>query len=162
MPSRQRNLAMRSLELRIPPPVVALAFGLLMWLAAQLVPSFAWPAPARIGGALALAGAGAALDIAALVAFLRAHTTVNPLRPGAASSLVVTGIYRRSRNPMYVGAALLLVAWATFLANAAAYLLVPVFVLYLTRFQIIPEERLLADIFGPRYRSYRETVRRWL
>ena len=153
---------MRSLELKIPPPVVALLFGLLMWLAAHTVPSFAWPATARIAAAVALAAVGAAFDVAGFVSFRRARTTINPLRPADASSLVVTGVYRYTRNPMYVGGALLLLAWAAFLANAAAFLLVPGFVLYLTRFQIIPEERVLAGIFGAEYREYCERVRRWL
>jgi len=153
---------MRILELKIPPPVVALAVGLLMWLAAQVTPSFAWPATARLAAAVVLAALGASFDIAGFVSFRRARTTINPLRPARASSLVVTGVYRYTRNPMYVGAALLLLAWAAFLANAAAFLLVPVFVLYLTRFQIIPEERALSGIFGAEYRAYCGRVRRWL
>ena len=153
---------MRWLELRIPPPVVALVVGLTMWLAAQVVPSFGWPSPVRIAAALALAAVGLSFDVAGFVSFRRARTTLNPLRPARASSLVVTGIYRYTRNPMYVGGALLLLAWAAFLANAAALALVPGFVLYLTRFQIIPEERVLSGIFGAEYRAYCERVRRWL
>jgi len=153
---------MRFLELKIPPPVVALLFGLLMWGAAQLVPSFAWPAAARVAAVVALAGVGLAFDVTGFISFRRARTTINPLRPAAASSLVVTGIYRHTRNPMYVGLALLLLAWATFLANAAAFLLVPAAVLYLTRFQIMPEERILRRIFGVEHLAYCERVRRWL
>jgi protein-S-isoprenylcysteine O-methyltransferase Ste14 len=153
---------MRWLELRMPPPVVALVAGLLMWLAAQVVPSFGWPLPARIAAAAALAVVGVAFDVAGFVSFRRARTTINPLRPARASSLVVTGVYRYTRNPMYVGAALLLLAWAAFLANAAALALVPAFVLYLTRFQINPEERALSGIFGAQYRAYCGRVRRWL
>ena len=153
---------MRWLELRIPPPVVALVAGLLMWLAAQGVPSFGWPLAARIAAAVALAAVGLSFDVAGFVSFRRARTTINPLRPARASSLVVTGVYRYTRNPMYVGGALLLLAWAAFLANAAALALVPGFVLYLTRFQIIPEERVLSGIFGAPYRAYCGRVRRWL
>jgi protein-S-isoprenylcysteine O-methyltransferase Ste14 len=153
---------MRSLELKIPPPAVALAFALLMWLAAQWIPSFSWPALPRIAAAVALAAVGVAFDVAGFVSFRHARTTINPLRPARASALVVTGVYRHTRNPMYVGLAALLVAWATFLGNPAAYLLVPAFVLYLTRFQIIPEERVLPGLFGPEYHAYCERVRRWL
>jgi len=150
------------LETRIPPPLLALAAGALMWLAARYAPFAAFALPARMYLALGLGAAGLVLDAAALAAFVRARTTVNPLRPEKSSALVRSGAYRLSRNPMYLGLALLLAGWAIWLANALALALLPAFVAWLDRFQIRPEERALAARFGAEYEAYRARVRRWL
>ena len=105
---------------------------------------------------------GVVLDLVALAHFLRAKTTVNPLRPDAASALVIAGVFRFTRNPMYLGMAILLAAWAIYLANIAALAVLPLFVLYMNRFQIAPEERALEARFGAEYSRYRARVRRWL
>jgi protein-S-isoprenylcysteine O-methyltransferase Ste14 len=94
--------------------------------------------------------------------FRVARTTVNPLQPGQATSMVTSGIYRFTRNPMYLGMMLLLVAWSAWLGNALALLLAALFVLYIGRFQIAPEERMLSRLFGPDFDAYRGQVRRWL
>jgi protein-S-isoprenylcysteine O-methyltransferase Ste14 len=109
-----------------------------------------------------LATAGACISLMAVISFRRARTTVNPLRPGTASTLVTGGIYRHTRNPMYLGLSIILLGWAVYLANAPALLLLPGFVLYIYRFQIVPEERTLAALFGAEYQAYRTRVRRWL
>ena len=94
--------------------------------------------------------------------FRRAKTTVNPMKPDSASSLVVSGIYDLTRNPMYLGFLVILVGWAFFLSNALGFIFLPLFVLYMNRFQIEPEERALASVFGEAFASYRSRVRRWL
>nr|ART40893.1 L409 [uncultured bacterium] len=76
--------------------------------------------------------------------------------------MVISGIYRFSRNPMYVGLLLVLTAWAIYLSNALAFLFLPTFVACLTRLQIVPEERVLAAKFGDAFTAYRQSVRRWL
>lgn len=146
------------LELKVPPPIVALAIGALMWLLAGEAPAPGY-VRAWIAGALALLGAG--LDFAGLMAFRRARTTFNPLRPQATSSLVRGGVYRLTRNPMYLGLLLLLAAWAVYLGSLAALLGLPAFALYIGRFQIRPEERILAGLFGEEYVAYLRAVRRW-
>lgn len=128
---------------------------------------FAWIAPALdvpVPRLLAfpVGAIGAALDAVALVQFLRMRTTTNPLKPASASALVTGGIYRSTRNPMYLGLATLLAAWAIYLGNLAALAGVPLFILYMNRFQILPEERALEERFGPEYIAYRARVRRWL
>jgi len=105
---------------------------------------------------------GVAFSATGILSFRRVRTTVNPTRPDEASVLVSTGIYRVTRNPMYVGLLLVLVAWAVFLASAWALLGVAGFVLYMNRFQIAPEERALSRLFGSEYASYKARVRRWL
>lgn len=153
---------MHRLETRIPPPVVMLLIGGLAWLAARHVPALAFPLPFHNGIAIAIAVLGIALNLAPKLAFDRAGTTVNPMKPGAAARLVTGGLYRYSRNPMYLGQGLLLLAWGIHLHNALALLAVPAFVGYITRFQILPEERALAARFPDQFADFRARVRRWL
>ena len=94
--------------------------------------------------------------------FKKAHTTVNPLNPEACSTLVDTGIYRYSRNPMYLALLLALAGWGIFLGNFYALVLTIAFVLYMNRFQIRPEEKALEALFGTGFLEYRRSVRRWL
>ena len=153
---------MPSLELKIPPPLVALCVATLMWLVSSLLLPIEIEATLRIGIALTLALCGLAFDLAGLIAFIRRKTTINPLRPASTAALVTTGLYRVTRNPMYLGMLLVLFGWAVFLANLAALLIAPLFAFYITRFQIIPEERVLAEKFGAAFMAYQSQVRRWL
>ena len=156
------NPTMKSLELKIPPPLVALALAFLMWFASSLAQPIEVPFAIRLGIALALVIVGQSISISGMVAFRRAKTTINPIKASAASSLVSSGVYRFTRNPMYLGLLLTLLAWAVFLSNPVALLFVPVFVLYMNRYQIHPEERVLSSLFGTEYSAYKERVRRWL
>lgn len=151
---------MKWLENRVPPPLVGLLAGAAMWGLAGLLPRTEFAL--RVPLAILLAVAGVAIDLAGLVQFRRLRTTVNPLSPHKASALVRGGIYRRTRNPMYLGMAILLVSWAVFLGSPAALIVVPCFVAYLNRFQIEPEERALEERFGADFARYRSEVRRWL
>lgn len=153
---------MHTLELKVPPPVVALLLALLVWFTSRLVPPFDFPFGTRVGTALALAFVGQSISVAGIVSFRRAKTTVNPTKPGAATSLVSGGVYRFTRNPMYLGLLLTLLAWAVYLSNILALIGMPLFVLYIHRFQITPEERVLLSLFGSEYTAYQNRVRRWL
>ena len=112
--------------------------------------------------ALPVGAAGLLLDGIALFHFLRRRTTINPLNPQSASALVTGGIYRLSRNPMYLGLASLLLAWAIYLGNLAALAGVPLFILYMNRFQVIPEEQALEARFGDALTIYGPRTARWL
>lgn len=153
---------MSSLELKVPPPLVALCVALLMWLASLVVAPFEVPFLLRISASLVFVFVGLGLSLAGLVSFMRAKTTVNPTKPSSTSSLVSTGVYRFTRNPMYLGLLLVLLGWSTFLANVVAFLFAPLFVLYINRFQITPEERALSSLFGAEFSAYKARVRRWL
>jgi len=150
------------LELKVPPPVLALLLGLLMWLASSLVAPVEMPFGLRVGVALVLASVGLVFGLAGMVSFWRAKTTINPTRPTATSSLVTSGAFCFTRNPMYLSLLLYLFAWAAYLSNLLALLFVPVYVLYINEFQIKPEERVLSSLFGPEYAAYKGRVRRWL
>ena len=152
---------MNALELKIPPPIVATLVAALMWLASR-APALRLEVPARRMIAASLAVFGVAVATAGISSFKRAQTTVNPLKPQSTSSLVVSGVYRVSRNPMYVGMLLMLLGWAVLLSNVLALAIVPAFVLYMNRFQIGPEETVLARMFGGEYETYRSRVRRWI
>ena len=152
---------MPSLESRVPPPAIMLVMALVMWLIARAAPSLHFEIPAHNWLALVLVSVGFVTGILGVVTFRKAKTTVNPLKPHA-SSLVTWGVYAISRNPMYLGGLIMLLGWAIFLSNALAFLFLPVYVLYLNRFQIAPEERVLTSLFGETYVAYQARARRWL
>lgn len=153
---------MQSLELKIPPLVVVIVFALAMWLVSMAVPAFQFSVPARHILALALAAAGVGLVISGAASFVRAKTTTSPMKPETATALVESGVYRFTRNPMYLGFLVVLLGWAAFLANVLAAVMLVGFVWYMTRFQIIPEERALSEQFGGAFSDYCKRVRRWL
>ena len=153
---------MHVLELKIPPPAVGLLMAAIMWLGTWLVPALTFMMPGHSVVALAAGLSGAMIDVVSVVAFRRAGTTVNPMKPDTSSSLVASGIYTRTRNPMYLGLLLILLGWAIYLSNAMAFLLLPGFIWYINRFQIEPEEKALASRFGAKFDSYASRVPRWL
>ena len=152
---------MRALELRVPPLALVVVFAVGMAVIAYAAPA-SLAVPGRLLVALTLAFAGALVALAGVVAFHEHKTTVNPFTPDQSSSLVASGIYRFSRNPMYLGFLLALAGWAVYLANWASALLLPAFVAYMNRFQIEPEERALSQRFGQEFASYSKATRRWL
>ncbi len=153
---------MQGLELKVPPLALVLLAGGCMWAVAWAAPAFGIDFPARLAFAVSAAAIGIAIAGMGVFSFRRAKTTVNPMKPDASSALVMSGIYRLTRNPMYLGILLLLIGWGIFLSNALAFLVLPGFVLYMNRFQIAPEERALTRLFGQAFVTYRSQVRRWI
>ena len=152
----------RRLELRIPPVLVWFGFAAAMFGVAGAGPALDFELAGSSWIALALGVLGVAVAVAGVAAFRRKGTTVNPLTPNATSLVVSSGVYRVSRNPMYLGFFLALAGWAVYLSNLGAALLLPVYVAYMTRLQIEPEERALLAKFGPEFAEYMSRVRRWL
>ena len=153
---------MSKLEIKIPPALVTTVFALLMWLVSILLPGITIPVSLRVGGLIALITVGALFSISGVVSFRKAKTSVNPLTPDACSSLVSSGIYRKTRNPMYVGFLFFLIGWGLFLSNLFSLALCAGFFLYMNRFQIQPEEKILKSLFGEDFLTYKSQVRRWL
>ena len=153
---------MRGLELKVPPPIVALVTAVLMWLTSRSLPLFAFVFPARNAFAIGLAAAGFIIGISGVVTFRRAKTTVNPTKPQASSSLVTWGVYTITRNPMYLGMTLVLVGEAVWLGTATPWLVFPVFLWLITTRFIRHEEAMLEQRFGAQYREYKSRVRRWV
>ncbi len=148
------------MKLKIPPPYWLLLTTGLMWLISRYTPqaeilhSLRWLALLPLMIAIGLIAAG-------IVVFRQASTTVHPQHPEHTRIVVDNGIFRFSRNPMYLGMVLILAAWALWLAAPFAWLGVPLFVLVITRWQIMPKEEILLNKFGEPYRLYCQKVRRW-
>ena len=153
---------MQKLELKIPPAVVVVGMALLMWSAAKIAPQCWISLPARKALGLIAVVAGFSIGYLSVTAFRRAQTTINPLKPETSRALVASGIYSRSRNPIYLGLLFVLLGWALILSNLLAFALLPLFVLYMNRFQIVPEERALEKLFGAEFTGYKAKVRRWI
>lgn len=150
------------LDNRIPPPLVVILIGLVMGVIAWLTPAIEIGNLERFSlGGLTIV-LGASVVVSGARTFWRHQTTINPVDLEQASALVTGGIFRYSRNPMYVGFTAVLVGWAICLAAPSALVGPVAFVLFTTRFQIIPEERVMQAKFGQEYDDYRAKVRRWL
>ena len=153
---------MQWLELKVPPLLVWLVFAGAMLGVAYATPRLSFRLAGSCVIALALVALGGAVAFAGVIAFRGKRTTVNPLTPSASSFIVSSGVYRVSRNPMYLGFLLALAGWAVYLSNAGAALLLSAFVAYMTQYQIKPEERALLAKFGSEFAQYMSHVRRWL
>ncbi|MGL1903617.1 MAG: isoprenylcysteine carboxylmethyltransferase family protein [Fibrobacterales bacterium] len=153
---------MRTLSLLIPPPLVMTLFGALQW---GVTPTpFLFPSSSSlfwvcIGLLLFLS---AVFGLGGVIQFIRAKTTVNPLKPETTSSLVTSGLYALTRNPMYVSFLFLLCTLGMFLYSLLAIIPIVGFILYLNRFQIIPEESYLKKLYGETFSDYCKTTPRWL
>lgn len=148
--------------LRIPPPLVMLLAAALMWGLHRWVPlgqllTLPWNYLALIPVVV-----GRVISVAAGTRFRQARTTFDAFKPRDAASLVTDGVFRISRNPMYLGLLLMLIGWAIWLGTLSPWLVVPLFVLLMTRAQIVPEEKALEERFAERYRAYRHSVGRWV
>lgn len=153
---------MKYFELKIPPLLVFVIFAGLMWLtplAFELEKVHLQYNHIYLFSFLSLA---LIILFISAYSFKKAHTTVNPIKPNNSSSLVTTGIYRFTRNPMYVSFTLLLISWGVFLATMETLVFIPLFIAYINFFQIIPEEKALLGIFGQPYSDYKNKVRRWV
>jgi protein-S-isoprenylcysteine O-methyltransferase Ste14 len=158
-----KNERKHPLDNRIPPPLVVVLVGLSML-------AIAWftPPAIQIDNRLRFIGGGIVIALGVLIVvrgartFWRHQTTINPVDIEQASALVTSGLFRYSRNPMYVGFTVVLIGWAFCLAAPWGLIGPVAFVLFINRFQIIPEERVMHAKFGQAYDDYRTKVRRWV
>jgi len=150
------------LELKVPPDVVWVLVAGLMWLASVVTPRLSISSSLRVVAAVALTAVGIWLMVSARAALAKANTTWHPMTPGESIALVTSGVFGLSRNPIYLGMLLVLIAWAVVLSSPAALALSAAFVLYMDLFQIGPEERALSAAMGQGFLDYRARVRRWI
>ena len=153
---------MKSLETRVPPPLVGIIAGIISWLVAGVFGPTTLPVAVRVVAAASLLIIGFLITGAAARTVSRAKTTLNPVKPETSTALVTSGIYQYSRNPMYVGMGTWVLAWAAWLGTPMALIGLPLFVLYMNEFQIKAEERALSGLFGEDFAAFRARVRRWL
>ena len=151
---------MNALALKVPPVAQVIITAAAMYGVSKMVPALTFSLNGST--ALALGVMGLSLGIMGVTQFRIAQTTPNPQALEKVSSLVTSGVYQYSRNPMYVGLVLILLGWAFYLSHFLAFVLLPIFILYMTRFQIQPEERMMARKFGKTYQDYLNKVRRWI
>jgi protein-S-isoprenylcysteine O-methyltransferase Ste14 len=150
---------MPSLDSKVPPPAVVFVMALFMWMISQAAPQLHFDLPGHNWLAAVIVLVGLVTGISGVLTFRKANTTTNPMKLHA-SSLVTWGVYAISRNPMYLGGLIILLGWAIYLQNVVAFF--PVYVLYINRFQIAPEERVLTSLFGETFVAYQSSTRRWL
>ncbi|MFT6723666.1 MAG: protein-S-isoprenylcysteine O-methyltransferase Ste14 [Arenicella sp.] len=156
---------MRKLENLIPPPAVLLITLLLTSGISgvdnhRILRLDTWPLNLLFAGLLVIVGVGIA--VLAIKQFQQAQTTVNPLRPASASRLVTSGVFKLSRNPMYLGMVLVVLSSVVFYGSAWCLLAVAAFIAFISRFQIVPEERAMKALFGDQFDSYKLRTRRWV
>ena len=151
---------MKRLELKIPPLLVALIFGVLIWAMASIYEISNSMVLDVFSGVLFLIGC--LVSALGVWEFKKQKTTVNPMSPQESNSLVIRGVYKFTRNPMYLGFLLWLLSLGVFLRNPYSLILAVGFVLYMNYFQILPEERVLTNSFGEDYLEYKKSVRRWI
>ena len=153
---------MRLLENKIPPPVLTVLTGAVMYAASTYTNKFVMDPIAQglaITAVMVIAGF---FGIRAIRLFNQTNTTIDPVHIENASSLVTTGIYQITRNPMYVSLTLMLCAWAIWLASPLQLIGPIFFAVFINRYQIIPEERMMSEKFDSEYEDYKSKVRRWL
>lgn len=153
---------MKKLELKIPPPVVTVLTLLMICGLGKVFPDLYFEIPGRDILVSVLGLIGMVFGALGIMNFRIHKTTINPSKPENSSSLVTSGIYKITRNPMYCGLLLLLLAAFFYFSNLLGIIGPLFFVLYLTRFQIRPEEERLEAKFGQAYLDYKKKVRRWI
>ena len=153
---------MNALALKVPPVAQVIITAAAMYGVSKMVPALTFSLNGSTALAVGLGVMGMSLGVMGVTQFRMAQTTPNPQALEKVSSLVTSGIYRYSRNPMYLGLVLILLGWAFYLSHFLAFVLLPVFILYMTRFQIQPEEQMMARKFGKTYQAYLNKVRRWI
>ncbi|CAK9785542.1 hypothetical protein CC85DRAFT_284493 [Cutaneotrichosporon oleaginosum] len=153
---------MSFLETRVPPPLVAAICGYGITALAARFPEYTRDVPHRPYVAGGIAAVGLAIQLSAVFTFRRHQTTVNPFTPDKSSSIVRTGVFALTRNPMYLSLCMALAGWSVYKRAPIGVAAIAAFVAYITRFQIIPEERALSKNFGAEYADYLKSVRRWI
>lgn len=149
------------MKLKVPPVLVLIIFAGLMYLLSRFLPVGYFDFFGRKYVIYALLIGAGSIGFISLVQFFRSKTTVDPTSPLKTTSLVTSGVYRFSRNPMYLGMLLILLAWGIWLGNAFNVLLAASFVGYMNKFQIVLEEEALNEMFGSAYKQYCTLTRRW-
>jgi len=149
------------LELKVIPPVQLIISALLMISLASYLPQYHFDLTIRLPIVILMILAASIIGILALYDFHKHKTTFHPHTPEKTSKVVDTGVFSYSRNPMYISLALTLIALGVYLQNYSSFTIVPLFIWYITRFQIIPEERMLDKLFPNDYQAYCQKVRRW-
>ncbi len=145
---------------KIPPPIVTLIFGLCIYFSGPFFPEYIFSMANFLSGLILFVGVG--ILIVSAASFRKHQTTINPLKPEQASSLVISGVFSFSRNPMYLGMVFILISVSIKFNLFGGLLITSMFALFITKFQIIPEEAAMHKLFPKEFASYKENTRRWI
>ena len=145
---------------KIPPPIITLICGLGIYFSRPLFPKYNYISIDIIAASFLLIGI--IILITSVLSFKRQGTTVSPLQPEKASYLVVSGIFKYSRNPMYLGMLLILISMTIKFNFVGGILIIFAFIAFITKFQIIPEETVLEKLFGKEFIEYKKKTKRWI
>ena len=151
---------MIDIKTKFPPPLVALTFGFLINYTKNIFPKIEVKNEFIFGSFMIISGL--IIILSAIILFKKYQTTITPLNPSNATKLLTDGIYKFSRNPMYLGLLLVLLGISIILNPTGGFILIPLFILYLNLFQIIPEENAMVDLFKDEFLEYKKNVRRWI
>ena len=151
---------MIDIKTKFPPPLVALTFGFLINYTKNIFPKIEIKNEIIFGSFMIISGL--IIILSAIILFKKYQTTITPLNPSNATKLITDGIYKFSRNPMYLGLLLVLLGISIIINLTGGFFLIPLFILYLNLFQIIPEENAMVDLFKDEFLDYKKNVRRWI
>ena len=151
---------MIDIKTKFPPPLVALTFGFLINYTKNIFPKIEIKNEIIFGSFMIISGL--IIILSAIILFKKYQTTITPLNPSNATKLITDGIYKFSRNPMYLGLLFVLFGISIILNPTGGLFLIPLFILYLNIFQIVPEENAMVDLFKDEFLEYRKNVRRWI
>ena len=151
---------MIDIKTKFPPPLVALAFGFLINYTKNIFPKIEIKNEIIFGSFMIISGL--IFIVSAIILFKKYQTTITPLNPSNATKLITVGIYKFSRNPMYLGLLLVLLGISIIINLIGGFFLIPLFILYLNLFQIIPEENAMVNLFKDEFLDYKKNVRRWI
>tara|TARA_B100002051_G_scaffold253711_1_gene267870 strand:- start:205 stop:660 length:456 start_codon:yes stop_codon:yes gene_type:complete len=151
---------MIDIKTKFPPPLVALAFGFLINYTKNIFPKIEIKNEIIFGSFMIISGL--IFIVSAIILFKKYQTTITPLNPSNATKLITVGIYKFSRNPMYLGLLLVLLGISIIINPIGGFFLIPLFILYLNLFQIIPEENAMVNLFKDEFLDYKKSVRRWI
>ena len=151
---------MMNIKTKFPPPLVALTFGFLINYTKNIFPKIEIKNEIIFGSFMIISGL--IIIFSAIILFKKYQTTITPLNPSNATKLITDGIYKFSRNPMYLGLLLVLVGISIILNLTGGFFFILLFILYINLFQIIPEENAMVDLFKDEFLEYKKNVRRWI
>ena len=150
------------MKLLIPPPILTLMSAILMLIISKYFNKANFSLNQHNQFALFFLIVALIIIFISIAKFIKIRTTISPLKPNKTSILVDSGIYKYTRNPMYLGLFLILFSLFLYLKNFLSFLVLPLFVIYITKNQILPEEKVLENLFGDQYKKYKNKVRRWI
>ena len=146
--------------IKIPPPLIVLVLIVSIYFSSKKIDLINIPLQLEIS--IFILSAGILIFVNPVLQFIKSKTTVNPIQFEEVNKLVTSGIFKYSRNPMYLGMLMIVLSASIFYLNIYSILTPLLFILWINKFQIKREEEFLIEKFGDEYLSYKKKTRRWI